>query len=248
MVDTSGSTAKDLKYESDSASRFFHILLGEGNLQDAAALYTFNWEIREQQPYTRDLRALDARLKIAPRFEAGTSLYDAIYLGGGRLEIAPGPQGHGDYQRWRQHYQQSYDIHKALEAAQLADAVIYPLVVMPITSDAGRNIGGENALTFMAERTGGRTFLPALGKQLDKAFDDIITELRTEYYIGLLSASRAAYQGAFPFPEGAASKIRNCGCPRATAIMGMLRTVPASRAIRRFPGSPASYERSGKNN
>jgi len=62
--------------------------------------------------------------------------------------------------------------------------VIYPLVVMPITSDAGRNIGGENALTFMAERTGGRTFLPSLGKQLDKAFDEIITELRTEYYLG----------------------------------------------------------------
>jgi Ca-activated chloride channel homolog len=77
-----------------------------------------------------------------------------------------------------------YDTHEALEAAQLADTVIYPLVVMPITSDAGRNIGGENALSFMAERTGGRTFLPSLGKQLDKAFDDIITELRTEYYMG----------------------------------------------------------------
>src|ERR1035437_1704489 len=48
MVDTSGSTAKELKYEADSASRFFHALLGEGNVQDAAALYTFNWEVREQ--------------------------------------------------------------------------------------------------------------------------------------------------------------------------------------------------------
>ena len=48
LVDTSGSTAKELKYESDSASRFFHALLGEGNPEDTAALYTFNWEIREQ--------------------------------------------------------------------------------------------------------------------------------------------------------------------------------------------------------
>ncbi len=31
MVDTSGSTAKELKYEADSASRFFRALLGEGN-------------------------------------------------------------------------------------------------------------------------------------------------------------------------------------------------------------------------
>src|ERR1035441_10283121 len=64
MVDTSGSTAKELKYEADSASRFVHALLGEGNLEDSAALFTFNWEIREQQPFTRDLKALDARLKL----------------------------------------------------------------------------------------------------------------------------------------------------------------------------------------
>jgi len=36
----------------------------------------------------------------------------------------------------------------------------------------------------MAQRTGGRTFLPSLGKQLDKTFDEIITELRTEYWMG----------------------------------------------------------------
>src|SRR5450631_774274 len=47
MVDTSGSTSKELKYEADSASRFFHALLESGNLDDAAALYTFNWEVRE---------------------------------------------------------------------------------------------------------------------------------------------------------------------------------------------------------
>jgi Ca-activated chloride channel family protein len=74
--------------------------------------------------------------------------------------------------------------HEALEAAQLADAVIYPIVVMPITNDAGRNIGGENALTTMAQGTGGRTFLPNLGPQLDAALTDIIRELRTQYLLG----------------------------------------------------------------
>ena len=51
------------------------------------------------------------------------------------------------------------------KAAQLADAVIYPVVVMPITNDAGRNIGGEHALQFMAEGTGGRTFLPSSARR-----------------------------------------------------------------------------------
>ena len=182
MVDTSGSTAKELKYESDSASRFFHILLGEGNQADAAALYTFNWEVREQQPYTRDLRALDARLKLL-HGEAGTAMYDAIYLGAQRLEMRKGRKvivvvtDGGDTGS-------KVDLHKALEAAQLADAVIYAIVVMPITNDAGRNIGGEHALEFMAKGTGGRTFMPSIGAELDKAFTSIITELRTQYLLG----------------------------------------------------------------
>jgi Ca-activated chloride channel family protein len=57
------------------------------------------------------------------------------------------------------------------------------VVVIPITNDAGRNIGGENALKFMADGTGGRTFLPSLGAELDRAFSDIIDELRTQYLL-----------------------------------------------------------------
>ena len=62
--------------------------------------------------------------------------------------------------------------------------MIYPIVVMPITNDAGRNIGGEHALEFMAGNTGGRAFMPTIGAELDKAFADIITELRTQYLLG----------------------------------------------------------------
>jgi Ca-activated chloride channel family protein len=181
MVDTSGSTAKELKYEADSASRFFHALLGEGNLQDSAALYTFNWEIREQQPYTRDLKALDGRLKLM-HGEAGTAMYDAVYLGAQRLESRQGRKvivvvtDGGDTVS-------KVTVHKALEAAQLADAAIYAIVVMPITNDAGRNIGGEHALEFMADGTGGRCFQPTVGAELDKAFTSIITELRTQYLL-----------------------------------------------------------------
>ena len=182
MVDTSGSTAKELKYEADSASRFFHALLGEGDLQDTAALYTFNWEVREQQPFTRDLKNLDGRLKLL-HGEAGTAMYDAVYLGAQRLEARQGRKvivvvtDGGDTVS-------KVNIHKALEAAQLADAAIYAIVVMPITNGAGRNTGGENALEFMANGTGGRCFLPTVGAELDKAFNAIVTELRTQYLLG----------------------------------------------------------------
>ena len=182
MVDTSGSTAKELKYESDSASRFFHVLLGEGNLQDTAALYTFNWEVREQQDFTRDLRALDARLKLL-HGDAGTAMYDAIYLGARRLETRRAARSSW-WSPMAAIPAAGTTVHQALEAAQLADAVIYAIVVMPITNDAGRNIGGEHALEFMAKGTGGRTFMPSIGAELDKAFASIITELRTQYLLG----------------------------------------------------------------
>ncbi len=182
MVDTSGSTAKELKYEADSSSRFFRALLGEGNLEDRAALFTFNWEIRMQQTFTRDLKALDARLKLM-HGDAGTAMYDAVYLGAQQLEPRQGRKvivvvtDGGDTVS-------KFDVHKALEAAQLADAVIYAIVVMPITNEAGRNTGGEHALDFMASGTGGRCFLPTVGTELDKAFTSIITELRTQYLLG----------------------------------------------------------------
>ena len=76
------------------------------------------------------------------------------------------------------------DFQRAVEAAELADAVIYPVLVVPITNEAGRNIGGENALTTLAQRTGGRVFEPSLGAALDQAFDQIVRDLRTQYLIG----------------------------------------------------------------
>jgi Ca-activated chloride channel family protein len=77
----------------------------------------------------------------------------------------------------------SMDFHAALQAAQLADSVIYPILVVPIANDAGRNVGGENALTTLAAGTGGRVFAPTLGAELDRAFTDLIQDLRTQYLL-----------------------------------------------------------------
>ena len=47
----------------------------------------------------------------------------------------------------------------------------------------GRNVGGENALTTFAQRTGGRVFAPTLGAEMDSAFDQILRDLRTQYLL-----------------------------------------------------------------
>jgi Ca-activated chloride channel family protein len=182
LVDTSGSTAKDLKYETEAVSRFLKALFTGSNLADRVALYSFDWEVRRHNYFTGNHSTLEKSLKTL-RGEAGTSLYDAIFLAAEDLEDRQGRHvivvvtDGGDTTS-------NKELHGALEAVQLADAVIYAIVVVPITNDAGRNTGGENALTFMAQATGGRTFLPTVGPQLDAAFTSIIQELRTQYVLG----------------------------------------------------------------
>ena len=182
MVDTSGSTAKDLKYEVTSANRFLRSLFREGNIDDRVSLYSFNWEVVEQQRYTRNLVSLERAMKNF-KAEAGTSMYDAIRFGSRSLEERDGRHvmvmvtDGGDTVSSTTYQQALADLHRA-------DAVFYAILVMPITNDAGRNIGGENALTTLAESTGGKVFVPSVGTALDLVFDDILRELRTQYLIG----------------------------------------------------------------
>lgn len=181
MIDTSASTGIDLKYEVDSVNRFFRALFHEGNPDDAAMLLAFNWETVQLTEFTHNLARLENALR-GIRSEGGTSLYDSIYLAAGGLE---GRQGRhviivvtdgGDTTSYK-------TFHDALRAAQMSDTVLYPVVVVPITNDAGRNTGGEHALTTLAQNTGGRVFAATLGDALDAAFLEIIRDLRTQYLL-----------------------------------------------------------------
>ena len=182
LVDTSASTGIDLKYEIESVRKFLTALVVEGNPQDALALYSFNWQVTQITSYTRRIAQLEDAVRRL-KSEGGTSMYDAIYLASRDLDYRNGRHvmvvvtDGGDTTSFK-------SFHQALESAQLADLVIYPVLVMPITNDAGRNIGGENALSTLAAGTGGRVFTPSSSAELDRAFEDILRELRTQYLIG----------------------------------------------------------------
>ncbi len=182
LVDTSASTGIELKYELDCVARFLRAILREGNPDDAVALYSFNWQVSLHSSFTRRIARLETGLKQL-KSEGGTSLYDAIYLASQDLETRDGRHvmvvvtDGGDTTSAK-------TFRDAIEAAQLADTVLYPVVVIPITNEAGRNTGGEHALMTFAAGTGGRIFLPAPGAELDDAFDDILRELRTQYLVG----------------------------------------------------------------
>ena len=182
LIDTSGSTATNLRYETTSLEKFLRALIREGNPNDAVALYAFNDDVTRLNSFTRREERLSESLRTL-KAQAGTSLYDAVHLASrdlngreGRHVIVAVTDG-GDTTSVKKYAD-------AFESAQNADAIIYPILVVPITNDAGRNLGGERALDSLAAGTGARVFQPMGASELDEAFTQILKDLRTQYLVG----------------------------------------------------------------
>ena len=182
LIDTSGSTATNLRYETTSLEKFLRALIREGNPNDAVALYAFNDDVTRLNSFTRREERLSESLRTL-KAQAGTSLYDAVHLASrdlngreGRHVIVAVTDG-GDTTSVKKYAD-------AFESAQNADAILYPILVVPITNDAGRNLGGERALDSLASGTGARVFQPMGAAELDAAFTQILRDLRTQYLVG----------------------------------------------------------------
>jgi len=195
LIDTSGSTQKDLSYEKNSILKFLRAMKRAGNPDDALAVYSFNWQIRMEVGFTRNDQRAARALRLL-RGEGGTSMYDAIYLVSDDLADREGRHvmvvvtDGGDTTSYKK-------FEDAVKAALRSDATLYPIVVVPIENDAGRNTGGEHALDTLAQMTGGRPFYPAGAGQLDEAFTGILRELRTQYLLGYYPKNQVASENRY---------------------------------------------------
>jgi Ca-activated chloride channel homolog len=182
LMDTSASIQTDLHFEEDSVLKFVSALMDSGNPNDAFALFTFNWHTSLEADFSRSKKRAEHVLR-GLHADGGTSLYDAVFLASDTLSEREGRHvmvvvtDGGDTTSYKR-----FD--DALQAAQRADIAMYPVVVVPIAGDAGRNTGGEHALATLAESTGGRIFYPEGFQRLNQAFEDILRELRTQYLLG----------------------------------------------------------------
>lgn len=177
-IDTSGSTFKDRALEQDASRRFVHALLRQ---QDQMSLIEFATDVRLLVPFTNKIGLLDHGLSSLHGGDA-TALYDAIYLGSqglakkdGRKVLVLVSDG-GDTV-------QSTSYADALEQALRCEVMIYSIIDVPIEASAGRDTGGEHALITLAEQTGGKSFYATEGG-LDKAFERVSEDLRTQYLLG----------------------------------------------------------------
>lgn len=194
LIDVSLTTAIRLKEERRSVERFLRALVSSGNEEDRAALYAFNDEVTLLQDFSRDMGQFNRALNRL-RASGGTSLYDALFLAADVIEHRRGrhvmvvvTDGSDTTSR--------VNISKAIRKLHEADAVVYPIVVIPVEAHAGRSIGGENALYIIAQRTGGKVYAAALGAELDSVFSELLRDLRTQYLLGFYP------RGAPPSKDG----------------------------------------------
>jgi Ca-activated chloride channel family protein len=195
LIDTSGSTAKDLEYEVGSLRKFVRALLKEGDPRDAVSLYAFNHEVTRRTSFTRREGRINDALN-GLKADAGTSLFDAVFLASEDLETRDGRHvmiviTDGGDTTSKQNFQSS------LRRLQLGEVVAYPILVTPITTDPGRNLGGERVLAQYASNTGGRVFEPVESNKLDRIFTEILRDLRTQYLLAYSPQNQPAESPAF---------------------------------------------------
>lgn len=184
-VDASMSTHKDLPLEMASARKFVHAILRP---VDSVAVYQFGTYVSQLSGFTNNERTVSAALGML-RPGAATALYDAIYLGAQALEKRPGRKvivlisDGGDTSS-------KTDYKEALRAAQISEAMIFSIIMVPIEADAGRDVGGEHAMIQLSEDTGGKYFYASNTAQLDRAFAGIGDELRTQYLLAYYPIQR----------------------------------------------------------
>ena len=190
-IDTSGSVLSQMKTEKEAAKQFARDILRQ---QDEMGLIAFSDESDELVAFTNDPRRIEQGLS---RLNKGddTALYNAIYVASERLG-----QAKPDAERRRilvlvtdggdNPIKREMSYSKAIEQAQRAGAAIYPIIIVPILADAGRDVAGEHALIQMANDTGGKYFYVTAREDLKTAFAHLSDELHTQYLLGYYAPRR----------------------------------------------------------
>ena len=198
LIDTSLSVGSRLDFQRQALVRFMERVLRPG---DQAALFSVSTEVALLQPFTNSLPSLTQASRRL-RSSGATSLYDAIYLAAGYLEPVAGRRviillsDGGDTTSQK-------GLLAALERTQQADVVVYGLFTGNFgTSQNLRDLAGERALEALTRETGGELLYPDATpgsqtrdvderslRQLDRSFELVTAQLRTQYILGFYSTN-----------------------------------------------------------
>jgi len=196
MVDTSMSQRRVLDAERGASFRFLDQVLREN--KDQVFIMQFDMSVQLRQPLTSSRKALNDTL---PYVDTPTSRQLRIQTGGGTLlydAVVTAAQNEMQKARNRKALIVLSDgvdtgseatLAQAIAAAQRADTIIYSILF----SDPGAyglslaGSSGKAALTRMSKETGGGFFEASKKQGIDRIFDWIQEELRSQYSIGYIS-------------------------------------------------------------
>jgi len=210
LMDTSGSMTNIMNGEKAAASDFVHEIMRK---KDEAVVISFDTDENLLADFTEDPTVLARAINRAevnvdasgiggtpgtvPSRGGGTNLYDAVYLAchdelgteAGRKAVIVLSDAEDTGSKM--------SIDAAIESAQRTDAVIHVILI----SDPGATEGyGYGVAVQMARDTGGRVIPVHNDKTMNKAFDEISEELRSQYVLG--------YTPSNPARDGTYRKIK----------------------------------------
>jgi VWFA-related protein len=180
LIDTSSSVRPQFRFEQQAAIRFMNDVMRPK--QDRTMLMSFDNNPQVISDLTSDMAALERGINgIRPG--GGTSLYDAIYVAAKEKLMVDQPRDKfrramvviSDGEDTQSHYSRD----QALEAAQIADTVIYAIS----TNTTRDSKEGDEVLKYLTDETGGQAFFPFKVEDLDQSFENIANELRHQYNI-----------------------------------------------------------------
>jgi VWFA-related protein len=201
LIDVSRSQENLIEIEQRAASAFLDTVLRP---KDEAMILSFGADSELLQDITSSKKMLQRGLAdLKPNFgfsgitagpvptathQAGTVLYDAIYLAAsdrlakeaGRKAIVVITDGDDEGSK--------VPIKKAIEAAQRSDVTIYSIYYVDpyfySRGGFGFGGGGRGYLQQMSSETGGHVYEVSRHETLEKVFDELQAEMRTQYAIG----------------------------------------------------------------
>ena len=206
MIDTSGSQAHLLDAEKQTASRFLRDILKK---DDLATVISFDTTVNMLADFSDDQQVLqsaidkaeiNAPIALGPTSGdiPGTVLYDAInQICAEKLPEETGRKGMIILTDAEDEGSTS-TLRSAIYAAQEANAVVHVLLIAERMGYfmAGQSYSGDMVAHEMAEQTGGRVIPIRNNNDLDKAFDEISEELRSQYIVAYYPANQTA-NGAY---------------------------------------------------
>lgn len=188
LMDTSPSTAGKFGFSKEAAANFLYSVIQLR--KDKAAFMTFDNEINLRQDFTDKLDLLQKAVDKVKRPGSQTALYDAVWqFTDEKLRNVPGRRvivvisdGDDTFSR--------ADLKDAIDIAQRTETVIFAISTKGgfLGSVPGVEAGtvkdrGDSELTKLCEDTGGEAFFTGDMLALERAFQKISEELRSQYII-----------------------------------------------------------------